>query len=291
MNTKATKTLLLYCLFLIITFALLTPLQAQRKSKRVSRKPPEKPQSSRVESTKTNNANETEKQNKDESQPQKRNLRDSITEEQPENLSRPKTSKVESVKEHYFYQFDSPQFNTKRVRIEHDENGRGKITVWKNDLDEEISEPIQLSPKTIEKLKSLFRILSFLDSSEDYQSKVHDYKHLGTATIGLKTSDKERTVSFNWTENKNAKLLADEYRKIYNQQLWMFEMRLARENQPLEAPDLMRKLDSYLRRNEISDPEQMLEFLEDLSNDERIPLIARNHSRELIEKIKKSAKK
>ncbi len=289
MNTKATKLLLLYCLLLIITLALLTPLQAQKKSKRVSRKPLEKPQSSRVESTKTNTTIETE--NKEESRPQKKNSRDSVPEEPSKNSTQPQTSKIENVREHYFYQFDSPQFNTRRVRIEHDENGHGKITVWKNDLDEEISESIQLSPKTIEKLKSLFQALSFLDSSEDYQSKIHDYKHLGTATIGLKTSDKQRTVSFNWTENKNARSLADEYRKIYNQQLWMFEMRLARENQPLEAPDLMRKLDSYLKRNEISDPEQMLEFLEELSNDERIPLIARNHSKELIEKIKKSTKK
>ncbi|HYJ92753.1 MAG TPA: hypothetical protein VEV84_15690, partial [Pyrinomonadaceae bacterium] len=62
------------------------------------------------------------------------------------------------------------------------------------------------------------------------------------------------------------------------------------ENQPLNAPSLMDELDSYLRRNEISDPKQLLPLLKELSNDERIPLIARNHASKLAEKIDKDKK-
>jgi hypothetical protein len=50
----------------------------------------------------------------------------------------------------------------------------------------------------------------------------------------------------------------------------------------------MDELDSLLRRNEISDPPQMLPMLKELSNDERIPLIARNHAKRLVEKIEKA---
>ena len=67
----------------------------------------------------------------------------------------------------------------------------------------------------------------------------------------------------------------------------MFDITLARENQPLEAPKLLDSLDSLIKRNEISDAEQMIPFLKELSNDERIPLIARNHAMRLVKKIGK----
>ena len=80
----------------------------------------------------------------------------------------------------------------------------------------------------------------------------------------------------------------DEYRKIANQYVWQFDMSVSRENQPLDSPSLMDTLDSYLRRSEISDPRQMLPLLKEISNDERIPLIARNHAAKLVEKIERT---
>jgi len=72
--------------------------------------------------------------------------------------------------------------------------------------------------------------------------------------------------------------------------VWQFDMSISRENQPLNAPSLMDELDSYFRRGEISDPPQMVPLLKELSNDERIPLIARNHAMRLVEKIEKAKK-
>ena len=70
--------------------------------------------------------------------------------------------------------------------------------------------------------------------------------------------------------------------------IWMFDINTARENQPLETPKLFSTLEGYLRRNEISDPPQMLPFLRELINDERMPLMARNHAARLIKQIEKS---
>jgi hypothetical protein len=42
-----------------------------------------------------------------------------------------------------------------------------------------------------------------------------------------------------------------------------------------------------MKRNAISDPQQLLPLLKDLTTDERIPLIARNHAQRLIQKIQK----
>ena len=143
----------------------------------------------------------------------------------------------------------------------------------------------------MEKLKAIFGTLNFLDSAENYQSPTRDYGHLGNHTVTLRRDSRERVAKYNWTENKDAKALTDEYRKIGEQYVWNFDISVARENQPLEAPSLMDRLDSLIKRDEISDPAQMLPFLKELSNDERIPLIARNHATRMIKDIEKKSRK
>ena len=68
-------------------------------------------------------------------------------------------------------------------------------------------------------------------------------------------------------------------------------MSISLEHQPLEAPSLMDRLESLLDRNEISDPSQMIPRLKELSNDERIPLLARNHASRIVKHIEKKKEK
>jgi len=49
-------------------------------------------------------------------------------------------------------------------------------------------------------------------------------------------------------------------------------------------------MDSYIKRNEISDAAQLVPYLKELGDDERIPLIARNHAKRLIKQIEKEKK-
>ncbi len=67
----------------------------------------------------------------------------------------------------------------------------------------------------------------------------------------------------------------------------MFDLKLAREMQPLNAPGLMDEMEWDLTRGELSDPYQLVPLLKDLLTDERIPLIARNHAGRLLKKIEK----
>lgn len=185
-----------------------------------------------------------------------------------------------------FYEFTQPEFLISKVLIEHDENGNGKISFLKKGYQELISDPIQVSAEALERINAAFTALDFINSTEDYQFE-KNYSHLGVMKIRLKGKEKERAATFNWTENKDAKILAEEYRKIGNQFIWMFDISVARENQPLEAPKLLDSLDSMIRRNDISDPKQMLPFLQKMTNDERYPLIARNHAGKLVKQIEK----
>ena len=193
---------------------------------------------------------------------------------------------AQEIKSVYFYDFTQPAFVISKIHIEHDENGKGKISFLKKDFDEDISDPFQLSPTALERVKAAWNALNFLDSTEDYQYE-KDYSHLGNMTFTMKKDGKTREAKFNWTENKNAKNLADEYRKIGQQFIWIFDIGVARENQPLEAPRLIDSLDSMIKRNEISDVAQMIPLLKQLNDDERIPLIARNHALKLAAQIEK----
>ena len=190
----------------------------------------------------------------------------------------------------YFYEFSQPNFVVSQISIEHDETGKGKITFKKKDFGEPVSDPLQLSPVTLEKLKTAYQTLNFLDSTENYQYE-KDYSHLGNMNFTVRKDGRERTAKFNYTINKDAKILADEYRRIGQQYVWIFDIKLARENYPLETPGLMSALDSLVRRSEISDPPQIIPFLQELSNDERLPLMARNHAARLIKAIEKLAEK
>ena len=49
----------------------------------------------------------------------------------------------------------------------------------------------------------------------------------------------------------------------------------------------MEELEIQLKRNGLSDPKQLLPLLKDITSDEHLPLIARNHAARLIKKIEK----
>jgi hypothetical protein len=189
----------------------------------------------------------------------------------------------------YFYEFTRPGFTVSKIHIEHDESGKGTISFVKDISDEVITDPIEVSPAALARIQTALAALDFFNSTENYQFE-KDYSHLGNITIKINKNGRARETKFNWTQNLDARALADEYRKIANQYIWMFDINLSRENQPLESPKLMDVMDGYLRRNEISDAVQLIPFLKKLSEDERIPLIARNHATRLIKQIEKEKK-
>lgn len=190
----------------------------------------------------------------------------------------------------FFYEFTRPGFTYSRILIEHDEAGKGNISFLKDDHDEMITDPITLSPVTLAKINDALGVMKFLDSTEEYQF-AQDYSHLGNVVFTLKRNGRERTTKYNWTDNAGAKSLMNEYRRVTNEYTWRFEISVARENQPLLTPGLMDALDSYLRRDEISDPQTLLPFLTPLSTDERLPLMARNRAAKFVKEIEKQKPK
>jgi hypothetical protein len=190
---------------------------------------------------------------------------------------------------HYTYEFTQPQFNVRHIVIEHDANGRGKITFERLNEEGSIVEPIELSPAALSRIAALWQALGFLDSQENYQSE-RQFPHMGTMRLGMVQESRKRTAEFNWTSNKDAAALANEYRRAADQATLVFDISVARESQPLNGPKLMDQVESMLRLNSLSDPQQFLPLLKDISSDEHLPLIARNHALRLVKQIEKQSK-
>ena len=193
-------------------------------------------------------------------------------------------TKTDTVK--YSYEFTQPKFYVKHIVLEHDASGRGTITFERLNEDTPVTEPIELSANALGRITAAWQALQFLDSGTDYQSN-KQFPHLGTMRIGMQRGERKRVAEFNWTNNSDASKLVTEYRKAADQAIWIFDIAIARENQPLNAPKLMEAMESMLKRNGVSDPRQLLKLLQDISTDEHVPLIARNHALRLIKQIQK----
>jgi hypothetical protein len=195
-------------------------------------------------------------------------------------------SKASAAPVTYSYEFSQPEFYVRHIVIEHDADGRGKITFERLNEETSVVEPVGLSPSVLSRLKELWQALRFLESNEDYQAN-KQFPHLGTMRIGVTQGSRKRTAEFNWSNNANASALVTEYRRVADQAIFVFDMSVARENQPLNAPKLMDYLESAMKRNWLSDPQQLTPLLKEISTDDHLPLIARNHALRLLKKLEK----
>ncbi len=185
----------------------------------------------------------------------------------------------------YIYEFTHPEFFISHIVLQHDDAGRGKITFSRKNEDPVI-EPLELSSAANNRIQALWHALRFLDSTESYQSD-RNYPHLGTMRLKMENGTRRRTAEFNWTNHSQASLLVAEYRRAVDQAILVFDLAVARESQPLNAPKLMEQFERLLSRNGLSDPKQLVPLLKEISVDEHLPLIARNHAARLLKKIDK----
>ena len=186
----------------------------------------------------------------------------------------------------YAYEFHQPAFFIRHVKVRHDSAGRGEITFERQGDLEQVVEPLELSETSLARIKGLWDALRFMDSTATYQAD-RDYSHLGTVRLMMTRGGRTREAEFNWTADASAKGLADEYRRVSNQSVFVFNMGLARQLQPLNSPKLMERLDKFLSMNELTDPQQLVPLLRELSTDERLPLMARNHAGRILKKLEK----
>lgn len=186
----------------------------------------------------------------------------------------------------YSYRFENPRFEVSLVEITIAHSGQASFHYKKRDSGEEDTLQLQVLPKTIETLQSLYTEIRFLDSTDSYQTN-NNFQNLGTTTIGLKMGKRERQASFNYTSNRGVMRLTDLFRAFQNQQLNVIDIRLARQFTPLDLPKQLKLLEENVKKERIAEPSQLLPLLGEIAQDDGVPLIARNAATRLIMQIKK----
>lgn len=218
----------------------------------------------------------------------KQNTRPAQPTSSPAALTKPSspTTSEDAKPIRFRYEFTQPQFFIPHIVIEHDQNGHGWITFERRSEEIPYKEQLELSAAANARIVSLWQALSFLDSSADYQAP-RQYPHLGTMRLQMEQNTRKRTAEFNWTINKDMSSLVNEYRRAADQAILIFDLSIARENQPLNSPKLMDQLESMLKRNALSDPQQLVPLLKDIAGDDHLPLMTRNHATRLLKQIEK----
>src|SRR5215510_14328479 len=134
----------------------------------------------------------------------------------------------------YHYLFENPRFTTPVQELEFDGSGQGKFRFKRKDADEVVNK-LSVSPEVLSQIQLLLDDMNFLASDEDYQHK-KDFSHLGNMTISYSRGGKERTVKFNYTDNKSMSLVSDIFRNIVTQETRIFEPGAGGANGPISGP-------------------------------------------------------
>ena len=186
----------------------------------------------------------------------------------------------------YVYEFRQPDFVVYFVHIEHDDSGRGHIRFERRMDTEQLTEPLELSPAALARIKARWEALGFLESGQNYQGE-RTYPSMGQTRLTVRRGGRERTTEFNYSQNDDAQGLAQEYRRASEQALLVFELKVALESQPLETPKLLGRLDSLIDRDYLSDRQQLIPLVREFSEDERVPLVGRNQAARILKKLEK----
>jgi len=190
---------------------------------------------------------------------------------------------------HFVYEFRQPDFFVYFMHVEHDERGRGHIRFERRSDTEQLTEPFELSPAALERVKAHWTNLRFLDSTAEYQGERH-YPSQGKTRLTMRQGGRSRTAEFNYSQDSDAQGLANEYRRAADQALFVFELQVALESQPLETPKLINRLETLIERNMLSDAKQLAPLIKQLTEDERVPLVGRNQAARILKKLEKSEK-
>jgi hypothetical protein len=185
----------------------------------------------------------------------------------------------------YHYLFENERFTTPLQEVEFNGSGRGKFRFIRKGGDEIVNK-LEISAALLSQIQAIFDSLNFIDSNEEYQHK-KDFSHLGKMTITMSRNGRERTASFNYTDNQAMSQLVEIFRNITIQETRVFEIETVRSTDPISTPTQMRLLENELKSKHIADPQRIVPLLNEIKMDEAVPLIARNHAERLLQMIKK----
>jgi len=184
------------------------------------------------------------------------------------------------------YRFENDRFLISRIELSVDGSGSGLLEWEEKGSPKPRSRAVRVSEEGLAELSNLLDRLNFLHSGEEYQS-AEDHGNLGSTAIRVSQGEVSREVVFNYTRNKDADALARLLRGIANREMFVADLEVAMQHQPLETPAALATLAQEHARGRIGDAVALLPLLRSIADDMSLPLIARNRASDLAKAITK----
>jgi hypothetical protein len=184
------------------------------------------------------------------------------------------------------YRFENPRFFIPWIEIKIEPDSKARLRFKRGESEEVIERDFEVLPRTQNRIIRLAQRLDLFNTNEEFQHK-KNFSHLGWMTISVRQGRRTRSFRFNYTSNPHMTELADIFRALATQEINLTSIELAQQHQPLDLPRLLEGLENDLRLDRIAEPEKLLKILSNMSNDDVLPIIARNHANRLINGIKK----
>lgn len=182
------------------------------------------------------------------------------------------------------YRFENARFLIPRIELSIDGRGNGRLEWEKKDSPKALSREVHVSDDGLAELANLLQRLNFLQSVEVYQSS-EDHGNLGSTAIRVNQAELSREVVFNYSRNKDADALGRLLRGIANREMYVADLELAVQHQPLETPAALATLAQEYKRGRIGDAVALLPLLKSIAADVSLPLITRNRANDLAKAI------
>lgn len=184
------------------------------------------------------------------------------------------------------YRFENSRFLIPRIELSIDGNGSGRLEWEKKDAPKALSREVRVSEEGLAEIVNLIEKLNFVRSVEEYQT-AEDHGNLGATSIRVNQGELSREVVFNYTRNKDADALGRLLRGIANREMYVADLELAVQHQPLDTPAALAILAQEHKRGRIGDAVALLPLLKSIVDDMSLPLIARNRANDLVKEISK----
>lgn len=183
----------------------------------------------------------------------------------------------------FWYEFEQPSFVISKIEIGLDGEGHGTLAYWQKDVDP-VNVEITLRPDSLARLKGMADKVALLPDDTTPSDR---HLNIGKTKLVFSQKGEKREAEFTYTPNQQMNALANFFRGLVTQHQRKSQLEVARRYQPLDTPKILKDLESDLNGNRIAEPAAMASLLKSLSTDERLPLIARNQAKKLLDRVGK----
>jgi hypothetical protein len=182
------------------------------------------------------------------------------------------------------YRFENERFVISSIELALGSGGEGTLRFVKQGLGAPVDRKVSVGPDTLRALDEALGRLNYLAPPADLQGP-NDHSNLGTVSLAVSRAGSVHVARFNYTHNRDARLVADLLGGIANREIHAFGLETAARYTPLETAALLGVLESELRLKRVAEPEALVPLLRDIGENFALPLLVRNKAVRLADSL------